>query len=88
MALVGLMAVAGLGLGLGQPLTMAWVASRAPRHIRGLALGLRLSGNRLGQLLVPALVGMVLHLAGIDAIFWSVATLLLLGGLVALRTPF
>ncbi|QBS36681.1 MFS transporter [Thermaerobacter sp. FW80] len=88
LALVGLMAVAGLGLGLGQPLTMAWVASRAPRHIRGLALGLRLSGNRLGQLLVPALVGMVLHLAGIDAIFWSVATLLLLGGLVALRTPF
>lgn len=86
--LCALMAVAGLGLGLGQPLTMTWVANRAPRDQRGTALGVRLSGNRLGQLVMPAMVGSIAGALGEAAIFWVVAGWLLLAALWVVRAPF
>ncbi|MFE3456798.1 MFS transporter [Nocardiopsis aegyptia] len=46
--------VGGFLLGLGQPLTMAEVATLAPQGARGAALALRIWGNRLGQVAVPA----------------------------------
>ena len=49
----------GLGLGVGQPLTMAWLATSAPPGLRGRAMSLRLTGNRLGQVLIPSAVGAV-----------------------------
>jgi MFS family permease len=55
--LVFLMLVLGVGLGLGQPMTIAWVANRASRDQRGTALAVRLTGNRLAQLVVPSLMG-------------------------------
>lgn len=82
------MALAGLGLGLGQPLTMTWVANRAPREERGTALGVRLSGNRLGQLIMPAMVGAVAGALGVAAIFWIVAATLLLTSAWVVRAPF
>jgi MFS family permease len=39
---------AGLGLGAGQPLTMSFLAEAAPPGLRGRAMSLRLTGNRLG----------------------------------------
>jgi len=86
--LAALMATAGLGLGLGQPMTIAWVAGRAPRSLRATALALRLSGNRLGQLTIPALVGMGAGIAGLGIVFWSMAGILLASSIVVLRTPF
>lgn len=87
-ALFALMAIVGFGLGLGQPLTVSWVASRAPVELRGTAVGLRLSGNRLGQLLVPAAVGIAAGAAGVSAIFWSIGLMLSAGVVLVARAPF
>lgn len=76
LALLGIMAVAGLGLGLAQPLTLVWVAIASPPESRGLAMGLRMGGNRFGQLLVPAAVGVTAGQLGIGAILAAVAGLL------------
>ncbi len=70
------MAVAGLGLGLGQPLSLVWIAQTAPEDMRGTAVGVRLSGNRLGQVAIPAVVGGVVGAAGLGAVFVSLAMML------------
>lgn len=80
-----IMAVAGFGLGLGQPVTLAWVAARAPREIRGTAMSVRLSGNRLGQTVIPAAVGGVAGALGLAALFLTPAALLAAGGALVLR---
>jgi MFS family permease len=82
------MALVGFGLGLGQPLTMSWVATRAPFDIRATAIGVRLSANRLGQVAVPATVGVVAGAAGLTAIFWSLAAMLAVTALVVTTAPF
>ena len=60
---VWLMAVivvaAGLGLGAGQPLTMSFLAESAPPGLRGRAMSLRLTGNRLGQVIIPSVAGAI-----------------------------
>ncbi|HEU0235815.1 MAG TPA: MFS transporter [Candidatus Limnocylindrales bacterium] len=86
--LVGLMVVVGLGIGLGQPMTIAWVANRSPRSERGTALGVRITGNRVALLVVPTLMGAVAGAAGIAAIFVVVGVALAVGAGVAFRTPF
>lgn len=65
--------VAGLGLGIGQPLTMAWISQTAPAGSRATALALRLTGNRLGQVLVPAGVGMVAASTGAAGVLVATA---------------
>jgi len=55
---------AGIGLGAGQPLTMSWLAESTPPGLRGRAMSLRLTGNRLGQVLLPSAVGVVAAGAG------------------------
>jgi MFS family permease len=71
-----LVLVIGFGLGIGQPITMVWVANRSPEASRGIALGIRLSVNRLGQITVPLVVGAIAGVAGIGSIFVSMAVLL------------
>jgi MFS family permease len=51
--------VAGFALGIGQPLSMAVVAARAPDGARATALSVRLMVHRLGQVLVPAGAGVI-----------------------------
>lgn len=82
------MAVIGFGLGLGQPITLAWVADRAPDEIRGTALGVRLSGNRLGQTVLPSAVGAVAGVSGVAGVFVSLAVLLGMSAAAVLATPF
>lgn len=74
--LLAIMAIAGLGLGLAQPLTIVWVAIATPPANRGLAMGVRMSGNRLGQLVVPVGVGVTAGQFGVSAIFLTVAAML------------
>lgn len=76
------MVIIGFGLGLGQPITLSWVAGAAPQDIRGTAIGVRLMGNRLGQTVLPLAVGGIAGAAGVAAIFLS------LGGLLALSSSF
>lgn len=86
--LFALMAVVGFGLGVGQPLTISWVATRAPAQQRGAALGIRQTGNRFGQLAIPAAGGLLAGATGLVAIFWAVAALLSTSALVVFRTDF
>ncbi len=58
------MAVAGITLGVCQPMTMAWVAARANASARATAMSLRLLGNRIGQVVIPLAAGSVVIVAG------------------------
>jgi MFS family permease len=61
---IALMAIAGFGLGIGQPVTMSWVAALASPGTRATALSVRLMGNRVGQMAVPVVAGLVAGSAG------------------------
>jgi MFS family permease len=63
-ATVVIMIAAGLGLGIGQPLTMSWVAAEATPGTRATALSVRLMGNRVGQIALPVVAGSVAAFAG------------------------
>jgi MFS family permease len=82
------MALIGFGLGLCQPLTLTWVAGRVPPESRGMALGLRLTANRFGQMSIPLAAGAVAGAAGISSIFLSMAGLLAVSSLAAGRAEF
>jgi MFS family permease len=51
------MGALGLGLGIAQPLTLAWVSTIVPIRDRAAAFALRMTANRLFQTLVPLTVG-------------------------------
>ncbi len=86
--LVTVVALIGFGLGLGQPLSLSWVATRAPADIRATALAVRLAANRVGQMGLPAAVGVLAGAAGLSAIFWSLSGLLGLTAVLVARAPF
>jgi MFS family permease len=75
----------GLGLGVGQPLTMSWLAEVAPAGLRGRAMSLRLTGNRLGQVLLPSAVGLVAAGVGAAGVLTATAAALAVVGVAARR---
>jgi MFS family permease len=81
--LIAAVTAAGFGLGVGQPLTMSWLAESAPAGMRGRAMSLRLTGNRAGQVLVPGAVGLVAAGLGAAGVLWVTAAGLAWTGLLA-----
>lgn len=79
------MVLIGVNLGLGQPMTIILVSLASAIRDRGLAMSLRMVGNRLGQATVPALIGATAGQAGIVGLIGAVA-LLLAGGAVAVAS--
>jgi MFS family permease len=73
-------AVAGVAMGANQPPSMACVAEAAPRELRGLAMAVRLAGNRVGLLLSPIIAGGVVMAWGLPAYFYVSAGMLMGGG--------
>ena len=67
---------AGFSSGFGQPLTMALISHRTKADERALAVSARLTGNRLGQFILPVAAGFLANGAGVGAVFWSMAALL------------
>jgi len=65
----------GVGLGLSLPLCMATVSEGVPPEDRGVAMGIRLTGNRLAQLVNPIFFGLLAQSLGYSLSF-------LAGGLV------
>lgn len=84
--LAALSAVAGVGLGFGQPLSMTLVVQLVPPHARATALAVRLTGNRLGQVAAPAAAGILAGSAGAASVFWMVGAMLVASAL-AIRRP-
>ncbi len=87
--MVVIMAIGGFGLGIGQPVTMSWVAALARPETRATALSVRLMGNRVGQMGVPVLAGLIAGTSGAGAILGfaglvvAVSLALVYGGLGA-----
>lgn len=67
-------AITGFAMGIGQPATMAWVSRISYPEHRGLAISIRLTSNRLGQVLVPAVAGTIAS-EGIGSVFFLLAAL-------------
>ncbi len=68
--------IAGLSLGVGQPLTMSLVSMATKPEERAMAVSARLTGNRLGQFIFPAAAGALAAGAGTSAVFIALALLL------------
>jgi predicted phage tail protein len=69
----------GLTFGLGRPLSMAMAATSAAKEDMGVVVGLRLTGNRLAELLLPLGFGGAAAVGGIAAAFLGGAALMVLG---------
>jgi len=74
-AIVAMVAL-GVGLGIPQPVTMAWVVSLVAPQRAGQALGLRMVGNRLAQLVVPLTLSALLGFTGSIGMFLGTAAVL------------
>ncbi len=79
------MVLLGMGFGLSQPLTLSWVATLAPPGMRGAAVGLRLSANRLAQTVVPATVSLAAAGSGSGGVFVGSAVLVVAATTTVLR---
>jgi MFS family permease len=70
--------VMGLGLGMAMPLSQATVFESAPADQKGIAMGVRMTGNRLAQMTSPLLFGIVSQFYGIPTAFWIAGLILFL----------
>ncbi|WP_328527520.1 MFS transporter [Nocardioides sp. NBC_00368] len=73
---VVVMILLGVGLGIPQPLTMAWAVALTEPHRHGLVLGLRLGANRLAQIVVPLAMSATVATQGAGGVFWANSGLL------------
>jgi MFS family permease len=75
-AILVLMAILGLGVGVGQPVSLAWTVAAVPPRARGTAVATRLMGNRLGQVVLPAASSVFVVVGGAASAFWLLGALL------------
>jgi len=73
---IPVMVLIGVGLGLPQPLTLAWMSSLAPPHAKGAVFGARMTVNRFAQVTLPLVVAAFAGPAGVIAVFWVTAAIL------------
>ncbi len=74
----------GLGLGCAQPLTILLTYNHAPAGRSGEALGMRLTVNKLTQIIVPVVFGGIGSAFGLLPVFWANGVFLLAGGVISL----
>lgn len=70
------MCLLGVGLGLAQPLTLSWVSTLSAPNVRGAAIGLRLTANRLAQTVLPPAIGMAVAGSGSTGVFLGCSAVL------------
>ena len=76
----------GLAMGIASTLTISSVVHLAPSDACGTALTLRMTGNRIGQVVFPALAGLVAAATGVAGILLVLGVGLAASGIaVALR---
>lgn len=86
-ALVPAAVAIGCGLGVNPPVTVELMAVHTSAQERGLAMGLRVSSNRLAQLVQPVLFGAVAAAAGTPAAFAAGGVVLGAVALAARQRP-
>lgn len=69
-----IMLVSGFAMGIGQPATMAWVSRISSADSRGLAIAIRLTANRFGQVAMPTIAGLI-AVGGVSTVFYMLALL-------------
>jgi len=72
-----LLLIGGFFIGLAQPLTMTMIIKSVPTTWRSPALAVRLTGNRVGQVLIPLVAGAVVAPVGPAGAIWLTCALLL-----------
>ncbi len=77
----------GLGLGIASTLTLSGVAEFSPPQARGTAMTLRITGNRIGLVLMPFVAGVVAAGAGVVGIFVLNALTLAICAIALQRGP-
>jgi MFS family permease len=78
--LVAVCFILGLGMGLGQPLTVILTYNYSPAGRHGEGLGVRVAINNAMHFGVPALFGAVGAAIGLAPVFWLSSAILALGG--------
>jgi MFS family permease len=74
----------GIGLGVGSTTTLSSVVDLAPEQARGTALSLRITGNRVGGVVVPVVASLIAAAAGMSGILLVIA-FTLAGSAAAIR---
>ncbi len=69
----------GMGLGIGQPLSISTTLNSLPRERVAEGLGFRLTSNRLTQTVAPFAFGVVAQLFGLASVFFVTGAIVLLG---------
>ncbi|TCS84510.1 MFS transporter [Tepidibacillus fermentans] len=81
--------ILGMGLGIGQPLSITTTILSLPEDRVGEGLGLRLTSNRLTQVLGPILFGIFANLLGFASVFLITGVFLIVGSVKAkVDVPF
>jgi MFS family permease len=70
----------GLGLGIASTTTLSGIVDMAPAEARATALSLRITGNRVGQVLVPFCASLIAAATGPASIFLVIAAALAASG--------
>ncbi|HXF66093.1 MAG TPA: MFS transporter [Burkholderiales bacterium] len=73
----------GLGMGLGQPLTVILTYASAPAGRAGEALGLRIAVTNSIHVVAPSAFGALGSAVGLAPVFWASGAILALGGYAA-----
>ena len=83
--MMAIMFLLGLGLGAPQPMVMMLLHDSAPAGRAGEALGLRTTLINGSQTIMPLMFGAVGAALGMGPVFWSIALVLVGGGIFAQR---
>ncbi|TMJ31649.1 MAG: MFS transporter [Alphaproteobacteria bacterium] len=88
LAMYAVMIVLGFAMGIASTLTISSVVHLAPAHACGTALTLRMTGNRIGQIVFPALAGLLAAATGVASILFALGVGLAASGIAAaVRQP-
>jgi MFS family permease len=79
--------IVGFGLGIGAPMTMAIVARKAPEGSRAAAMGVRITGDRTGLLVLALILGGLASVLGAGTVFVAVSSTLLASAEWLRRSP-
>jgi MFS family permease len=78
----------GFAIGIASTLTLSGIMYLSPPEVCGTALTLRMTGNRVGQIIFPALAGFLAAATGVGGILLALGLGLALSGIaVAVRQP-